>query len=128
MASHILIMMNVKFFKIYHYTNCIPCNHYITDLSGDDGYIQPIRARIVNQQLKMNQASSSSETISTQQQINALYALYQARYSKSMIHTLGDYKINMIYDKMMNTDKYMDLDDGLTPYIDGYNDHNKSFV
>ena len=93
-------------------------------MSGDDGYVQPIRAKVVAQQMKKQKKLLAGHHISTHQQIQALYELFKEEIPISVIIALGECKINQIYDKMMDLDKYMDLDDGITPYIEDSNRHN----
>ena len=93
-------------------------------MSGEDGYVQPIRAKVVAEQINKHKQLLPGHHVSTHQQIQALYQLFNEEISISDIFALGEYKINQIYDKMMDINKYMDLDDGITPYIEDSNRHN----
>ena len=95
-------------------------------MSGDDGYIQPIRAKVVAEQISQHNRLSPEYDIALNDKIAALFRLFNKQISFKDILALGEYKITEAYEDMMDTTKYMDLDDGISPYTQNANAHNKS--
>ena len=91
--------------------------HISIVMSGDDGYVQPMRAKIVAEQRSKCQKSLPGHDIDTKQQIDALYNLFNKQTSPEHVSALGKNKINEAYEHMMDITRYMDLGDGITPWL-----------